>query len=459
MDDQPCTDQPADSPDPDAGSLRRNYLLGVGNGALAKVGMGFLSHYLVLAAFLYDQTQSNRLVGLLGTLAAAGLMWPQLHISSLIEHRPRKKPFYVASTIVRIVVLLGMSACIGLTGANHGTWALGLFFVAFFLYWSAQGAGVIPFYDIVGRTIPANRLGGFFGQRSFFGDLLAVVCGLLVIQPILRSVPSPTSYAVLTLMGTFILTIGWVLFSLTREQENHRPPKPRNLGQTLAGSGQMLRHSANYRNLLWMRILGRFNILLLTFYVPYGVERLGATGIAGVFLSFISASRITSSLILGRIGDRKGNRICLVWAGLCFALSPVAALLAPRLPVLFNWPIPYTDVALDLRLACYLVSLGLFGLALQANQIGVSAFLIEAAPPNRRPSYIAFLNTVTFPFTFLPLLAGLVVGQSVFRLELLFAAVTVSGVLSFVAASRLTEVRQPGGHDHGEFRSTCDRRP
>ena len=436
--------QPDEPPPDTTDALRRNYLLGVANGALVKAGLGFISHYLVLTAFLYDQTQSTQLVGLLGTLAAAGIMWPQLHISSLIEHRPRKKPFYVVFSIVRVGMLLAMAVCIWLTGPGRSTWVLALFFMAFFLFWSAQGASVMPFYDIIGRVLPANRLGGFFGQRSFFGDTLAVVCGLLIIQPILRSVPSPTSYALLTLLGTVVMGVGWFLFALTGERANHRPPEPRSLRQTWTGSGQMLRSSANYRNLLWMRLLGRMNILLMAFYVPYGVERLGVRGIAGVFLSFVAASRIASSLILGKIGDKKGNRLCLVWSGVCFALSPVAALVAPRLPSLFRWPIPYTDVALDLRLVCYLVALGLFGLALQANQIGSNAFLIEAAPPNRRPSYIAFLSAVTFPLTLLPALAGFIVGKNVGRLEVLFMAVTVSGLLSLVAALRLTEVRKPG---------------
>lgn len=207
----------------------------------------------------------------------------------------------------------------------------------------------------------------------------------------------------------------------------------------------MLHEEPNYRWLLVIRVLNRFNFLCFAFYVPYGVERLGAGNMSGVFVGSMAASRLLSSLLWGRMSDRRGNRLCLMLSAGCFCLGPAAALLAPRLPSVFELSLPFVPVPLDLRLLAYLGALCFAGLALEGQVIGLNAFMLESAPADRRPSYVAFLNTVTFPLTFLPALAGLVVGRSAARLDALFAFVAFSGVLTAAAGRRLTEVREDAG--------------
>jgi len=422
--------------------VKRNYVLGVVNGALTRAGLAFVHPHLVLSAFVYSQTKSNLLVGLLAACACAGKMMPQLYVSSLIEHRSRKKPFYIASAVVRMVALATTGAMIYLTGPDSRNWTLPLFFIALVVYWFAQGSGSVPFIDIVGQTITSSRLGSFFAQRGLFGAILALIGGFLVIQPIIAHIPCPLSYAVLTGFATIILGTAWVMFMLTEEPGNSSPPRERNFRQTLRGGVRMLRDNVNYRRLLVIRILARVNILTLAFYVPYGVERLGAVGLSGLFIGFISISQLTSNLVWGRVSDTKGNRQCLTWAGILFTVSPAAALVAPHLPEAFHWTVPAVPIGVDLPLCVFLAALCCFGWATQANMVGNNAYLIESAPPDRRPSYVAFLNTLTFPMMLLPAVAGALVSQITIGLDILFAAVVLSGLLSLVSALRLTEVRE-----------------
>ena len=212
------------------------------------------------------------------------------------------------------------------------------------------------------------------------------------------------------------------------------------------GTGaRMLMRDRNYLSLLLMRILVIANAVAMAFYVPYGVERLGAIGMSGIFVGFLQGSRLLSSTVWGRLSDVRGSRSCLLWGGVFFVLAPIAALLAPRLPETFRWPIHGASVALDLPLCMYLLALCIFGVALQANLVGRGAFIIEAADPARRPSYIAFQNAVAFPFTFLPAIAGWIIGDSTSGLDYLFLFAVFTGVLTFFAAFRLTEVRKVGG--------------
>ena len=48
--------------------------------------------------------------------------------------------------------------------------------------------------------------------------------------------------------------------------------------------------------------------------------------------------------------------------------------------------------------------------AVTAFWIAGSSYLLEMSPKERRPTYVGFMNTITFPFTFLaPMVAGLLV--------------------------------------------------
>jgi len=120
-------------------------------------------------------------------------------------------------------------------------------------------------------------------------------------------------------------------------------------------------------------------------------------------------------------------------------------------------------VQLTLPLAVYLCALCLFGLALEANIIGAFALMLEIAPANRRPSYVAFLNTVAFPLTFLPAVVGALVGEHTRRLDIVFVAVAVGGLLTILAARQLGDVRagKPAAAADApvELGATRERRP
>jgi len=425
-------------------TYQRNYYLGLINGTLATLGNRILSPQLVLAAFVYEVTGSKFLVGLLTSLAMAGHRLPQLYVGSLIEHRERKKRFYVAASVGRAVLLAGVAGAMLLSTGPLRMPAFMMFFLFYFAFRVGQGSASIPFMDILAGTIGPSRVGGFFGKRHFLGSVVALICSFFLVQPVLDGFEPPLNYAVLTLTALALMVVGWTAFALVDEVRNPAPPQRRSLRESLAAGIRMLMKDPNYRGLLWLRVLSQFNGLAFAFCVPYGVEKLGAVGLSGIFLGFVQASRLVSSLVWGYVSDRRGNRLCLLFAALFFTLSPAAALVAPRVPELFRWPMPFTEVSLDLPLAVYLLALCMFGFAQQANMVGLTGFTVEAAPRGRRPSYIAFLNTAPFPLTFLPAVAGALARGS-YGLTAVFAVVVASGIATLAVTLRLREVRHNSG--------------
>jgi MFS family permease len=66
-------------------------------------------------------------------------------------------------------------------------------------------------------------------------------------------------------------------------------------------------------------------------------------------------------------------------------------------------------------------------------------YLLEVAPLERRPLYIGFMNTMTFPFMLSPILGGAIVG--LFGYRTLFVIGGLSAAAGWVLSARLGEPR------------------
>lgn len=425
---------------------QRNYVLAVINGAMGNLSDSFLNPQLILAAFLYLLTHSKALVGLLMIVETAGQMWPQLFVSRYIEHWPRKQPFYIGATSLRIAGLLTLMASMWLMGdsVHRGlplpSWTLWLFFLGRFMHRSGDGATLLVFLDIVGQSIDERRRGRLFASRGFFGDALAMAAGPMLVQPILRHFTAPSNYLLLSAIGAAILVFGWTIFCFIRERPNENPIQERTFKEVLADGVDLLRSDPMYRRLLVYRMLVRVATLTLAFYVPFGTDLLGAAGLGGLFVGLLGAARLVSAPIWGHVCDRFGSKVCLTGASLGYMAAPILALVSVHLPGVFSIPLPWGHVTLTLRLAVFLLALVVFGLGQRADFIADSSFLLEHAPADRRCSYQAFLSLVTFPMTLLPGLAGWLADQPWCGLERLFAAITLVCVGMLLASSRLWAV-------------------
>ena len=441
-DEPPRHDDASKGDKPPDKTFRRNYALAVINGAFVRAGTGFIHPSTVLPFFIYEATRSSFMVGILTSIVGASIMWPQLYLSSLIEHRPRKLPFYIYTTVGRFAFAILMVASIWLTAVWPWRVTIPVFLVAYFLYRSCLGCGALVFYDVLGRTIGSRRIGGIMAYRAFFGDILVVLASLLLIQPILKGVAFPVNYGILAICGVAVAGTGWVAFCMCHEPIEHAPPRRRGLRQTMAAGARHLLEDRDYKLLLALRLAMRFNALALFFLAPYGVERLGVLSMAGVFTAVLSGSRMLSSLLWGWMSDRKGNRVCLAFSGLLYSAGAVFALAAPFAPQGLVSPTLAAALGLDARLFLCLLALVCFGAAQQGTIIGVNALTIACSPRNRRPSYLAFLNTVTFPATFLPALAGALFGGSGAPLDNIYIVVFFSGLASLFIALAFRERRR-----------------
>ncbi len=93
------------------------------------------------------------------------------------------------------------------------------------------------------------------------------------------------------------------------------------------------------------------------------------------------------------------------------------------------------DGSLYAFLGCYL----LMGIGVSGMWISFLNYIYELSSPEERPSFIGLANTILTPFTFLPMIGGVI--AQYLSYEVLFFTAFFFALLSSVAALRLPDIQ------------------
>jgi MFS family permease len=414
--------------------LRRNFSLGLANGALFNLSASLLDPSLVLTWLASQLTSSNFLIGLVMPINQGGWFLPQLLVSGYLQGRKRKLPVYVAMSVPRALCWTSMALALFLI--NDQRVLLIFFYILLTVYSLADGTAGLPFMDIVAKAIPPTRRGAFFGWRRFVGGILALG-GSLVVKYVLderRGLAFPHNFGVLFLLAALTMSAAMSCFGLVVE-----PVEPV-LNQSMALSGQVKRalhlprRDANYGRLLAVRLLAAAAGMAIPFYIVYAKRVLGVSaGMVGVYLIWATLAGIASTLIWGRISDRRGNRRVILLASLVGLSMPLAALF---IPLLVGWQ-PSMAAYVPSAFAIVFALSTIFQMGLM---IGYHNYLLDIAPAEDRPLYIGLANTLTGLTMLASAVGGLIVDLA--GLVVLFWVAAAFYAAALLLAGRLREPRE-----------------
>jgi hypothetical protein len=409
---------------------RAPFILGVANGILFTAGSALLDGGTVIAVFVQRLTQSSILVGLLVALGPLGWQAPQLWQARYLEARSHKLGTYRVGAGMRIGALIALTITSWLF-VNRQPMLTLVCFVAFYAtYCLGTGIGGVAFMDIVGRTVPGNYLGSFFGARQLGGGLLAAAGGLFLVKPLLRAYGFPLGYLILFALGTVIISIALLCFASVPEPPGPAREARRPLGEFLRRCLAAIREDRNLRRLLRVRYLMLAATIGMPFYVVFCVTALGAgEGMVGVYLAASTVGMFASNLIFAPMGDRLGHRRPIVIGAGCIAAATAAAVLVAFLPM------AQRAAAFSFLPIVFLAAAGGAGMAL-----GTNSYLLEHAPAADRPLYLGTVNTFTAPLAFTPVLGGVIVEAAGYRLAFLLSA--LASAFALFLATRLREIER-----------------
>jgi len=369
-------------------AVRRNFIGALWHGAFLTLGVALTQPTTVIAAFIADLTGSTVWVGSLSTLLTIAGVLPQLLVARWIEPRPSKKPLLLVAIYLRTVswgTLAWLVFTIGPARPRLLAWALtGLLAI----FYAGGGLGNVPYTDIIGKIIPSNRRGSFFGGRQALAGPLAVGAALLT-RHVFAEVAYPNNYALLFGLAAVALLIASLGFWLIQE-----PPQTNTDSHVRPWReyrSQLLDAAHRLRILVTVQILTGFSLMALPFYIVYARQELGAPPESiGWFVLLQTLGGLLGNLLWARLVDRYGSRWMLT---VCAILSTLTLLLAT---VLGHW-----------GWSGMLPIIFLSGATFGGRTVGFSSALLELAPEAERPTYVGLNSVLALPVAFLPLLAGM----------------------------------------------------
>jgi hypothetical protein len=191
--------------------------------------------------------------------------------------------------------------------------------------------------------------------------------------------------------------------------------------------------STDYRAFFGMRVCYQLSAMAFPFYATYAYTRLGfSQASVGVFVSIWVGAGVLSNAVWGRLLDRNGNRIVFVATAAMSIAAPIAMLILASQTGLESAGTGVFALVASTFLMNGFVRSGRF----IANQ----TYLLESAPPARRPLYVGFMNSLSFPFMLSPILGGLIVAAVGYRA--LFATGALAALANLVVSARLAEPRR-----------------
>jgi len=131
---------------------------------------------------------------------------------------------------------------------------------------------------------------------------------------------------------------------------------------------------------------------------------------------------IVANLVCAQLSDRVGNRVVIILTAGTVSLVPLLALLSAGV----GWTL-------------LVVVFALIGFSSNAGSIGFTNYLLEIAPEQLRPTYIALRGTLMGLTLFLPILGGLLIDAVSYRAA--FLTTLVVSIIGLLRSTALKPVR------------------
>lgn len=401
------------------GEEPRNFRLGVYNGIFVNGAEAFFHSSLVLAPFLAGLGAPAVVIGLIPALRVGGWFLPQLFVASRLGHQPFKMPWYRRFSLIRFAALMILTTAVFLIPDRPGLLAVVTLSMIVF---NAVAGGVtgVSFADVTAKVVPHYRLGTFWALRNVIGGVLALLAGLVLRQVFASELAFPIDFGWLFFMGTLLMGVAYLSYSLIREPEGEAAMKEP-FGHMVGRIPEVLRRDASFRRYLRVRVLALTALMAEPFYAVYALMSLDAPiASLGTFVIVASFASITANFLFRKPADRAHNVTILQVGIALLAMAPLTALLAPT----WEW---------------FLLVLVFSAAGNTAMGIAAWNLLYAVAPGPDRPLYVGTANTLLSLPSLAPVAAGALAGLLGFRP--LFGLAMLVAVLALAFAFRFQDLR------------------
>lgn len=407
--------------------LRRNFILVFLDLVLFGTAFTLISGTTVIPDFVRHLTNSDLVLGFVGSIYNVAWLLPQLVLAQLINRGTRRKPFITWTAIPFRLVMVAMAIGIAIIGPNNVTAILLIFLVGYTLFAAADGIVDIAWADLVGTAIPDRWRGALLSAGEFLLVFTALGTRALV-QQVLgpNGPPFPQNYAQVFGIAGVIFVIAGICLTFLVEEKKDKPvePGPR-LREYLPYLGQLLRGDKVFRQFTIVRSLLDLTLLTAPFYIVFGITRLNipSATLVGDSILLAMVGSAVAALVMSWLSHRLGSRsviILLAFASISHAFLALLSFVVGQ-PALYG-------------------AFFMLGVISAGGNPGYYDWIITHAPTDRRPIYVGLTNTISAVSHLAPILGGFILASTSY--PVLFAVGLILAIVGLVSSFFLIEPRK-----------------
>ena len=389
----------------------RNFILNFAEGAFFSASGALMSPQTVLPVLVSRLGGSNVAVGALSVIVWVGLFLPQIFAARYVQTLPWKKPWAIKFGMAQRLAVLLIGLSLFAFGGTQPAVALVLFFVFYTLCQVLMGVATPGWFDMFAKMTPTRKRGRLVGIRSSLGGSGALGCGLILTW-LLANHSFPLNFAFAFFIAFLMQAVSIIVQSYLIEAEPSPVGERRPLFAYLRELPNVFRENKPFRDFIVACIFQILATMPVGFYTVYALQHFHTDeSIVGEFTLAIVAVQVVSSLIIGYLADKRGNKLSLVIASTALLCANTWALFAPSVSWFF---LVYMFLGVNLGtelLARYNIS-------------------VEYGPLEQRSTYVGLMNTVIAPFYLVGMLGGTI--SDAFGYTTVFWIGTIASVIGIL---------------------------
>ncbi|MBI3240668.1 MAG: MFS transporter [Chloroflexi bacterium] len=396
------------------------------------VGLTFASQNTVLPAFAATLTDSKVLIGSVSAVWLGAWLLPQLFAANFLAGKPRKYGYMVwGSFISRPIFFLFALLLVWGGLAKWPLLVLAIFLVGLGVFAAIDAFVAIAWFDLFGKAMGSAERGKLIGLGQVVDGLGAIGAGWLVGYLLSERGPAyPLNYAAIFGLGGLCFFISAAAIALIVEVPEAVPEHLPVAGwrDYWGRLADLWRDDPSFARVNIVRLLSGLSGLATPFYILHATQQAGINPEAiGAFAATAPIGSMLAGLILGRVVATRGShRVIQIVSWLAFV---------PPLLGLGLTFIRATAAHTWVYVLCYLV----IGMIEGSIMLGFFNYILDLAPPGKRPIYMGVANTLGSLLVIAPILGGWILDVSSYGV--LFGLTLVGVAASAVAAIGLPKVQ------------------
>jgi len=360
---------------------------------LLTVGTTVAEPATILPLLVHHFSSSLVLVGIFASLLRGGAIAVQLFAAFYAQGYERVMPYMHRVFFFRFASWFAVGASIYLVGDRNPTLTLWLIGIFFFTFSFSAGFGAIYYKEIIAKVFDSRERGNAMANRQLFSALGAIISGG-VTGWVLATFEAPNNYAFLFMISSLIMLIGLIAFGSI-----HEPPKTntrareKSFVEFLRNARTLLKSDRRLQLQIMVSLLGYSFLLAMPFVIIKAKETIELTG-------WMLGGFITVQMIGGMIGN------LFLWKR--FAPNYVA-----MVQTAYGFMFAAFFIALFAKGAlAYGAIFFIFGIGMDGFRNADTNLVLEIAPEDKRPVYVAIQSTIVSIGLFFSIPGGFILQYS-----------------------------------------------